>query len=60
MVSSYNFFELLLQEASEAAKICASLTGNLSCVWKLHGDVQVLDFSSLTHRLSLLGISYSE
>ncbi|CAL4923688.1 unnamed protein product [Urochloa decumbens] len=31
----------LLKEASEAAKICASLTGNLSCVWKLHGDVQL-------------------
>ncbi|KAL6906440.1 hypothetical protein ACP4OV_004041 [Aristida adscensionis] len=30
----------LLKEASEAAKVCASLTGNLSCVWKLHGDVQ--------------------
>ncbi|PUZ40261.1 hypothetical protein GQ55_9G410100 [Panicum hallii var. hallii] len=31
----------LLKEASEAAKICASLTKNLSCVWKLHGDVQL-------------------
>ncbi|KAF8728036.1 hypothetical protein HU200_018610 [Digitaria exilis] len=31
----------LLKEASEASKICASLTGNFSCVWKLHGDVQL-------------------
>ncbi|KAJ1296360.1 hypothetical protein BS78_01G294600 [Paspalum vaginatum] len=31
----------LLKEASEAARICTSLTGNLSCVWKLHGDVQL-------------------
>lgn len=31
----------LLKEASEAAKICTSLTGNLSCVWKLHADTQL-------------------
>ncbi|KAL6642741.1 hypothetical protein ACP70R_020922 [Stipagrostis hirtigluma subsp. patula] len=31
----------LLKEASEAAKVCTSLTGNVSCVWKLHGDVQL-------------------
>ncbi|XP_035819938.1 tetratricopeptide repeat protein SKI3 isoform X3 [Zea mays] len=31
----------LLKEASEASRICTSLTGNLSCVWKLHGDVQL-------------------
>lgn len=31
----------LLKEASEAAQICTSLTGNLSCVWKLHGDIQL-------------------
>lgn len=31
----------LLKEASEAAKVCSSLTGNLSCVWKLHADTQL-------------------
>ncbi|XP_066384394.1 tetratricopeptide repeat protein SKI3-like isoform X2 [Miscanthus floridulus] len=31
----------LLKEASEASRICTSLTGNLSCVWKLHGDIQL-------------------
>ncbi|XP_062200574.1 tetratricopeptide repeat protein SKI3 isoform X2 [Phragmites australis] len=31
----------LLKEASEAAKVCTSLSGHLSCVWKLHGDVQL-------------------
>ncbi|KAM3409597.1 hypothetical protein ACQJBY_002095 [Aegilops geniculata] len=31
----------LLKEASETAKVCTSLAGNLSCVWKLHADTQL-------------------
>ncbi|GAB2271736.1 hypothetical protein Dimus_006566 [Dionaea muscipula] len=31
----------LLEEASDIAKECILLAGNISCVWKLHGDIQL-------------------
>ncbi|KAK2988160.1 hypothetical protein RJ640_020642, partial [Escallonia rubra] len=31
----------LLEEASEAAIVCIRLAGNISCIWKLHGDIQL-------------------
>ena len=31
-----------LQEASEIAKACAIVAGNMFCVWKLHADIQVI------------------
>ncbi|GJM91390.1 hypothetical protein PR202_ga07754 [Eleusine coracana subsp. coracana] len=40
-VGAFGWAASLLKEASEAAKVCTSLTGNLSCVWKLYGDVQL-------------------
>ncbi|KAM7521358.1 hypothetical protein LguiB_020320 [Lonicera macranthoides] len=30
-----------LEEASKVAKACTCLTGNNSCIWKLHGDIQL-------------------
>ncbi|KAG9158165.1 hypothetical protein Leryth_000310 [Lithospermum erythrorhizon] len=32
----------LLEEASEVALACSSLESNLSSIWKLHGDIQLL------------------
>ncbi|TVU31784.1 hypothetical protein EJB05_23485 [Eragrostis curvula] len=40
-IGAFGWAANLLKEASEAAKVCTSLTGNVSCVWKLHGDVQL-------------------
>ncbi|CAH9079839.1 unnamed protein product [Cuscuta europaea] len=31
-----------LEEASKVAITCASLAGNFSCIWKLHGDIQLM------------------
>ncbi|XP_052134497.1 tetratricopeptide repeat protein SKI3 isoform X1 [Oryza glaberrima] len=41
MTGAFGWAASLLKEACEAAKVCTSLTGNLSCVWKLHGDAQL-------------------
>lgn len=32
----------LLEEASEVTMTIMLLTGNISCIWKLHGDIQLL------------------
>ncbi|VFQ92416.1 unnamed protein product [Cuscuta campestris] len=32
----------LLEEASKVAVACTSLAGNISCIWKLHGDIQLM------------------
>ncbi|GLT70885.1 hypothetical protein SLA2020_429380 [Shorea laevis] len=31
----------LLEEASSVAKVGTHLAGNISCIWKLHGDIQL-------------------
>ncbi|VAH17868.1 unnamed protein product [Triticum turgidum subsp. durum] len=40
-IGAFTWAANLLKEASETAKVCTSLTGNLSCVWKLHADTQL-------------------
>ncbi|KAJ7967026.1 Tetratricopeptide repeat protein [Quillaja saponaria] len=32
----------LLKEAAEVATACICLVGNISCIWKLHGDTQLM------------------
>ncbi|KAL5225280.1 hypothetical protein ABZP36_011919 [Zizania latifolia] len=41
MTGAFGWAASLLKEASDAAKVCTSFTGNISCVWKLHGDAQL-------------------
>ncbi|XP_021717803.1 tetratricopeptide repeat protein SKI3-like isoform X1 [Chenopodium quinoa] len=38
---AYSWATSLLEEASEVAKNSAVLTSNMSCVWKLHADIQL-------------------
>ncbi|XP_073008448.1 tetratricopeptide repeat protein SKI3 isoform X1 [Typha latifolia] len=38
---AFDWAATLLKEASEVAKVCTCLSGNLSSAWKLHGDIQI-------------------
>ncbi|XP_021867566.2 tetratricopeptide repeat protein SKI3 [Spinacia oleracea] len=38
---AFSWATSLLEEASEIAKSSAVLAGNMSCVWKLHADIQL-------------------
>ncbi|KAJ1687174.1 hypothetical protein LUZ63_018564 [Rhynchospora breviuscula] len=38
---AFKWAATLLEEASEVAKSCTCLAGNLYCMWKLHGDIQI-------------------
>ncbi|XP_057519468.1 tetratricopeptide repeat protein SKI3 isoform X2 [Amaranthus tricolor] len=38
---AFSWATSLLEEASEIAKACAIVAGNMFCVWKLHADIQL-------------------
>lgn len=40
-MSIYNLFFKRLQDACKVAEANTRLAGNMSCIWKLHGDIQV-------------------
>ncbi|KMT19386.1 hypothetical protein BVRB_1g013820 [Beta vulgaris subsp. vulgaris] len=44
---AFSWATSLLEEASDIAKSSTFLAGNMSCVWKLHGDIQLTYAKSL-------------